>query len=246
MGDSQTDRQADASHAALMAELSSLRDLLAKRDNRLAEQDERLAELTGLIRDLRDEIRLLKNLPRRPELKPSGLAASGASGADRSKMQGKGRKKGRGPRRRNPNLHRRDERVALEDVPEGAERRGYQAHTVRDIVFHAEEVTWRREVWRFPDGSRHVAPLAPGVAAGRSQYGPGVKALVIMLYHQCQSTVQRIAALLNGLGLEISARQVGRFLNGDTRVIVEEQQEVLRAGMENAAWINVGDAHSLC
>ncbi len=141
MGDSQTDRQAGASHAALMAELSSLRDLLAKRDNRLAEQDERLAELTGLIRDLRDEIRLLKNLPRRPELKPSGLAASGASGADRSKMQGKGRKKGRSPRRRNPKLHRRDERVALEDVPEGAERRGYQAHTVRDIVFHAEEVT---------------------------------------------------------------------------------------------------------
>ncbi len=255
MGDSQTDRRAGASHAALMAELSSLRDLLAKRDNqlgslvdqlkerdnRLAEQDERLAELTGLIRDLRDEIRLLKNLPRRPELKPSGLAASGASGASRSKTQGKGRKKGRGPRRRNPNLHRRDERVALEDVPEGAERRGYQAHTVRDIVFHAEEVTWLREVWRFPDGSRHVAPLAPGVSAGRSQYGPGVKALVIMLYHQCQSTVQRIAALLNGLGLEISARQVGRFLNGDTRVIVEEQQEVLRAGMENAAWINVDD-----
>ena len=126
-------------------------------------------------------------------------------------------------------------------MPEGAERRGYQAHTVRDIVFHAEEVTWLREVWRFPDGSRHVAPLAPGVSAGRSQYGPGVKALVIMLYHQCQSTVQRIAALLNGLGLEISARQVGRFLNGDTRVIVEEQQEVLRAGMENAAWINVDD-----
>ncbi len=76
MGDPQTDRRAGASHAALMAELSCLRDLLAKRDNRLAEQDERLAELTGLIRDLRDEIRLLKNLPRRPELKPSGLAAT--------------------------------------------------------------------------------------------------------------------------------------------------------------------------
>ena len=191
-----------------------------------------------MIRELRDEIRLLKKLPRRPDLKPGGLAASGSG---RSRKEGKGRRKGRGPRRGNPDLCRREVKLTLEDVPEGAERKGNQAHTVRDIVFHAEEVTWLREVWRFPDGSRHVAPLPAGVAEGRSQYGPGVKALVIMLYHQCQSTVQRIAALLNGLGLGISARQVRRFLNDETRVIVEEQQEVLRAGMESAAWINVDD-----
>ena len=90
MSDSETDREADASHAALMAELSSLPKLLV-------EKDKRLADLAELIRDLRDEIRLLKNLPRRPELKPSGLAASArggketpASGSDRSKKDGKG------------------------------------------------------------------------------------------------------------------------------------------------------------
>ena len=59
-------------------QLGSLVDQLKERDNRLTEQDERLAGLTGLIRDQRDEIRLLKNLPRRPELKPSGLAAGDA------------------------------------------------------------------------------------------------------------------------------------------------------------------------
>ena len=200
MGDSETEFQAGASHAALMAELSSLRHLLAEKDNqlsnlvdqlndridRLTEQDERLAGLVKLIRILQDEIRLLKKLPRRPDLKPSGLAASmqgnegkpaagSSSGSKRSKKDGKGRKKGRGPRRRNPNLHRREVKVSLDDVPEGAERKGYQAHTVRDIVFFAEEVAWLREVWQFPDGSRHVAPLPPGVATGRRQHGPGKK-----------------------------------------------------------------------
>ena len=157
-------------------------------------------------------------------------AAGFSSGSKRSKKDGKGRKKGRGLRRRNPNLHRREVKVSIGDVPEGAERKGYQAHTVRDIVFFAEEVAWLREVWQFPDGSRHVAPLPPGVATGRRQHGPGVRAPVIMLYHQGRSTVERIVAFLNKLGLDICARQVGRFLNEDTDVIVEEQREVLRAG----------------
>ena len=79
------------------------------------------------------------------------------------------------------------------------------------------------------------------VATGRGQYGPEVKALAIMLYYQCQSTVDRIVAFLNDMGLDISKRQVGRFLNEDTGVVVEEQQDVLRIGMETAAWINVDD-----
>ncbi len=124
-------------------------------------------------------------------------------------------------------------KVCLDDVPEGAVHKGYVDHTVRDIVFHAEEVTYRCEVWKFPDGSRNVAPLPPGVATGREQYGPGVKALVIMLYYQCQSTIGRIVSILNDVGLDISARQVGRFLTADAGGIVAEQQEVPGAGLEN-------------
>ena len=219
--------------ASLQEELSSLRDLLAERDARLA-------ELAGLIRDLRDEIRHLKGLPKRPDPKPGG---EGRDGKRRPPSgDGKGRRKaGRGPRSRNPDLVRREVTVTLDDVPEGAERKGFESHTVRDIVFRAGEVTYLREVWRFPDGSRHVAPLPPGAASGREQYGPGVKAFSILLYHQCQSTVGRIAGLLNDAGLDISKRQVGRFLNASTAGIVAEQQEVLRAGMEGAAWINVDD-----
>ena len=75
-------------------------------------------------------------------------AAGSSSGSKRSKKDGKGRKKGRGPRRPNPNLHRRELKVSLDDVPEGAERKGFRAHTVRDIVFFAQEVAWLREVWQ--------------------------------------------------------------------------------------------------
>ena len=89
------------------------------------------------------------------------MTASDANGLGKD---GGKRRKGRGPRRRNPAPHRRGARVALEDMPEGARHGGWQAYTVRDIVFHAGEVTWLREVWRFPDGTQHVVPLPPGVA----------------------------------------------------------------------------------
>ncbi len=263
MDDSETGRQAVAGLAALRSELSAIRALLAERDAQLddlagqladrdaqlAEQDRRLAGQAERIRELEDEIRRLKKLPRRPNLKPNSPGASdgdgdgpppGSSGSGRSEKE-KRKRKGRGPRRRNPNLRRREETVSLGNVPEGAVRRGYQDHTVRDIVLHAEEVTYRCEVWEFPDGSRHVAPLPPGAAAGREQFGPCVKALAIMLYHQCQSTAGRIAEMLNVIGLDISERQVGRFLNADAGGIAGEQEEVLRAGLETAAWINVDD-----
>ena len=126
MGDSETKFQSDVSHAALVAELSSLRDLLAEQnkqlndlveqlhdrnhrfteqDEQLVKQDERLAELIKPVRVLQNEIRPLKKLPRRPDLKPSGLAASmqgneekpasgSSSGSERSKKDKKGRRKG--------------------------------------------------------------------------------------------------------------------------------------------------------
>ncbi len=220
MDDSETGRQAAAGLAALRSELSAIRALLADRDAQLAErdaqfndlagrladrdaqlaeQDRRLAGQAERIRELEDEIRRLKKLPRRPDLKPKGSGASdgdadgsspGSSGSGRSEKE-KRKRKGRGPRRRNPSLRRREETVSLGNVPEGAVRRGYQDHTVRDIVLCAEEVTYRCEVWEFPDGSRHVAPLPPGAAAGREQYGPCARALAIMPCHQCQSTVGR-------------------------------------------------------
>ncbi len=151
------------------------------------------------------------------------------------------RKKGRGPRRRNPNLRRREETVSLGNVPEGAVRRGYQDHTVRDIVLHAEEVTYRCEVWEFPDGSRHVAPLPPGAAAGRERHGPCVKALAIMPCHQCRPTAGRIAEMPAAIGLDISERRAGRFPTADAGGIAGEQEEVLRAGLETAAWISADD-----
>ena len=64
---------------------------------------------------------------------------------------------------------------------------------------------------------------------------------ILLQHHQGQVTVERITALLTGLGLVISKRQVQRLLTGDVAVFAEEADEVLRTGLTNAPWITVDD-----
>ncbi|MDE2911736.1 MAG: hypothetical protein OXL68_02265 [Paracoccaceae bacterium] len=76
------------------------------------------AEITLLM----DEIRTLRSLPKRPRMKPSGMAATAkAANAAVSRTmdrKGKGRlaKRPRGPRRLHPKAVRRDVRVKLKGV----------------------------------------------------------------------------------------------------------------------------------
>jgi Transposase IS66 family len=53
--------------------------------------------------------------------------------------------------------------------------------------------------------------------------------------------VPRLVAQLQALGIVISKRQVLRLLNANKGVFLEEARDVLRAGLETAAWISVDD-----
>jgi len=54
-------------------------------------------------------------------------------------------------------------------------------------------------------------------------------------------TTERLSALLNGIGVEISKRQVVRLLTEPLDEFVAEDQEVLRAGLATARWVTVDD-----
>ena len=62
---------------------------------------------------------------------------------------------------------------------------------------------------------------------------------MLALHAQGQVTTERLVALLNGIGAEISKRQVVRFLTEPLDGFVAEDQEVLRAGLATARWVTV-------
>jgi hypothetical protein len=83
-----------------------------------------------------------------------------------------------------------------------------------------------------------VAPLPAGIVGG---FGPELRRFLLAAHIQGQVTAERLTALLNGIGIEISKRQVVRLLSNPLDRFVAEDQAVLRAGLSTAPWITVDD-----
>ena len=180
---------------------------------------------------LREEIARLKGLNGRPKLKPSGMEA--ATDAPAKGGTAKTRRR-RGAKR----VAITEERVIAVEAPPGSRFKGYESYLVEDLVVRPTTIRFRRERWRTPAGETIVAPLPAGV---RGHVGPELRRYVLALYHQSRMTVAGLLAHLDGLGVNISKRQLVRLLNAGQEPFVDEAREVLRAGLETAAWISVDD-----
>ena len=116
-------------------------------------------------------------------------------------------------------------------APAGSRFKGYETFTVHDLKIEARVVCYRRERWLTPDGETIIAPL-PERTAGH--FGPGLRRFVLMQYHQGQSTLPRLTALLQSVGLSISKREVQRLLTEKQDGFLAEARAVLRAGLETS------------
>ena len=62
-----------------------------------------------------------------------------------------------------------------------------------------------------------------------------------MQYHQGQTTLPRLTALLHSVGVSISKREIQRLLTEQQDGFLAESRDVLRAGLETAPWVSVDD-----
>ena len=195
---------------------------------------EEAGRLTAENQELKDEIARLKGLPPRPKFKgkPSGMekASSDVAGGT------KGSKRRRGSKR--DKLMVTAEVVLRASPPPGSRFLGYEDILVQDLRIVVETVRYRRERWAGPAGERIVAALPAGILGG---YGPELRRFIAAGHFQGQMTTERLTALLTGMGMAISKRQVVRLLSRGLDGLIAEDQAVLRAGLETAPWITVDD-----
>jgi regulator of replication initiation timing len=141
----------------LAAELNGFRATVARLEGRIGVLEgentalrEQAAALTAENRTLKDEIARLKELPKRPPDKPSGM--------ERSTEAGKvAKKKSRSRRRRGATLSRiaiTHEVVLSAKAPAGSRFKGYEDIVVQDLDLAARATRYRRERWTTPSGKR--------------------------------------------------------------------------------------------
>src|SRR6266852_5442438 len=192
--------------------------------------------LKQVVADQRAEIARLKGLKGPPSINPSLKPSGMEQASERKSPTGGSKRRGRGGKQMR--------RVAIEDqvltaeVPAGSRFKGYQSFLIQDLVLRPVAIRYRRERWVTPDGRTVVAPLPSGIDG---HFGPELRRFVLAQYHQGQVTVPRLVALLEAIGIEVSKRQVVRLLIGRQGRFLDEARDVLRAGLETAAWITVDD-----
>jgi hypothetical protein len=192
----------------------------------------KVACLTAENAALREEIARLKGLKGRPSVRTSGMEQA----SEPRRPAGAGKRRGRGGKQ----LRRVaiEDRVLTAEVPAGSRFKGYESFLIQDLVLRPVAIRYRRERWVTPDGRTVVAPLPPGIDG---HFGPELRRFVLAQYHQGQVTVPRLVVLLEAIGIEVSKRQVVRLLIGRQGRFLDEAREVLRAGLETAAWVTVDD-----
>ncbi len=190
------------------------------------------ARLKAENAELREEIARLKGLKGRPKIKPSGMEKATDPAAKGQRQIGR-----RGSKRTKVTIDEERE-IKVANPPDGARFKGYEEFLVQDMIVRPLTVLYRRERWQTPDGRTIVAPLPTGIT---THFGPELKRFVLAQYHQGQTTMPRLLALLQDLGIIISKRQLVRLLIKSQDAFLGEARDVLRTGLGAAPWITVDD-----
>ena len=200
------------------------------------QQQQRIQALEDTVRQLRDEIAILKGLKPRPTIAPSLLDKPPKPPADPSQKRPGSAKLSK----KSATLTPVEVTIPFPDPPPGSVSNGYEEFDVQELVFQAKLTRYRRERIRTPDGRTLLAPLPADVLPG-SHFGPGLLAYVLYQYHQCNVTQPLLLEQLREMGIDLSAGQLNHFLTENLDGFHQEKAALLTAGLAVSSYIGVDD-----
>ena len=150
-----------------------------------------------------------------------------------------GQPKGRLRRKKKSLLEIHEKRVIHpENIPEGAEFKGFNRYTVQDIVIKPHNIQYQLARWMLPDGS-YITGESPKHVQGH--YGPQLIAYVLHQYHSCRVTENLLLNQLRTIGVLISAGQLNNILIENKDAFVEEVAELLPVAVKVEGQIQTDD-----
>jgi hypothetical protein len=217
---------------------------------------EMLAEENAALREenqlLRDDINRLKGEQGKPDIR--GQTKGGGSGdntgnsnhsseGDRNK-RGKGNNKNKGKDKKNVRI---DRRITIEldktKLPDDAQFKGFETRIIQDLKIITDNLEIKLEAYYSPSLKKtFIAPM-PAEYKG-SEFGPGVKALVITLYRDAGMTELAIERFLKTCGIQISHGKIASMLTEGNDIFHQEKEDIVDAGSKAGLYQQMDDTGS--
>lgn len=193
-------------------------------------------ELRDENQHLRDEINRLKGEQGKPKIQPNRPTSPPKAtnhSSERERHQHQTRKKGRKVERIEVN---REEvlKVDLARLPTDAEFKGYDDVIVQDLKIETDNVLFHKE--KFYSARENKAYQAELPRGYTGQFGPGVKALTLVLYHAANLSEPKVREFFGFVGLHISEGEVSNLLIKDQGEFHAEKEAVYAAGLRSSPW----------
>ena len=187
---------------------------------------EKVSLLSDEVEELKAEVRRLKKLPKKPNIKPSNLdkPRGGKKGKE------KGRKTGKRKKKENLTIHS-EEKIKLKDAPKGWKLIGYKSCVIQDIVVRAHNIEYKLEKWQSPNGKQVRVARMPNHLQN-THFGAELKSYIIHQYYECCVTQPLILSSLRDFGVDISSGQISAILTENKETFHAEKQTLLSKGIE--------------
>lgn len=224
-------------------------DLTSIADDRLREGFVRLLnlveELSATVREQQEEIQRLRDENNRlngeqgkPDIKPNTPAAKKDLSSEQERRQPKDHH--RRSKTGTIAVDREDTRtIDPATLPPDATFQGYREVIIQDLVFRTDNVRFLQEVYYAASTDHtYVAPLPHGYDG---EFGPGLKALVIVLYFACLMSEPKIRELVAHAGVQISDGQISNLLIKKQARFHAESDAVYDAGLRSSPWQQIDD-----
>lgn len=202
----------------------------------IEQQQIQIEKQTTDIASLKSEIKRLKKHKNKPKIRPSKMDDNDKHDSGKSS----GKRAGSLKRKKTKKLAiHKVEIIKADDVPAGAQFKGYNRFVIQDIKIDTFNTEYKLERWKLPNGEYIVGQL-PDHLKGQ-HFGPELRAYILYQYHHQCITQPLLLAQLKEWNVDISSGQLNRLLNENKDIFHEEKKKLLEAGLKNSNYIHVDD-----
>lgn len=213
-----------------IVELLNLVEELAGGNRKLQEENQRL----------RDEINRLKGEQGKPKTKANKKSGEGSGDYSSEAERRKPRQRKKRSKRAQVKIDRKQVlQVDRTQLPSDAEFKGYEEVVVQDIKIKTDNVLFRKEKYYSP--SKHKTYLAELPSGYTGQFGPGIKALAVVLYYGIGTSEPKVREFFESIGTHISAGEVSNLLIKKQDDFHAEKAAIYEAGLRSSPWQHIDD-----